>query len=346
MPEVSVIIPSYNHDQYIQHAIDSVLVQTCSDLELIVVDDGSHDSSLDRIRAYTDRRVQVYTQENLGAHAAINRGIELAQSSYIAILNSDDAYMPDRLDKLLAVLRTNPSAGLAASHIQIIDPTGKYLGIKHLYHDLDPWSLPHPELSNRAGDDLFAALLTENYLSTTSNFVFDRAWYSRVGGFRPLRYAHDWDFALRVLSTAGGNMCIVPEPLVEYRIHPRNTIRENKAAMVYEMCWCLAVHLPRCVRVLAPPLAEGGSQMSRLLRSIYTYQADKVLSVLLSMDLAGNEPLALDLLDAQNPVRLECITYIKNDVLLAQQEPPPRTFSSRVRRRVRNLLNRLATKIQ
>ena len=97
MADVSVVIPSYNHAAYIREAVDSVLSQSLSDLELIVVDDGSQDESLDILAGYSDRRFHLYTQLNQGAHAAINRGLHAAAGDYLAILNSDDAYHPQRL---------------------------------------------------------------------------------------------------------------------------------------------------------------------------------------------------------------------------------------------------------
>ena len=289
MAEVSIVIPSYNHEAYIRYAINSVLSQTLTDLELIVVDDGSSDNSLAAIREFDDPRIRIIEQENRGAHAAINRGIELAQGHYVAILNSDDAYSPDRLEKLIEALKANPAAGLAGSYIQVIDTFGKRLGIKHANKDLEPWPLENPQLSFRNGDDLFAGLLTENHLATTSNFLFERSWYTRLGGFRALRYTHDWDFALRLTLAAGGKLCIVEEPLLEYRIHERNTIRENKAAMIFEICWCLAVHFPRGLPLLQPPLTSNGGQAARLLHSIYTYETDKVLALLLMMGISEDE---------------------------------------------------------
>jgi len=345
MPEVSVVIPSYNHAAYIRRAIESVLAQTHADFELIVVDDGSSDNSLQVIHEFNDPRMRVIDQENQGAHAAINRGIELAQGRYVAILNSDDAYTPDRLEKMLALLKADSSAGLAGSYIQVIDHEGKRLGVKHAFKDLEPWPLAHPELSFRAGDDPFAALLTENHLATTSNFFFERSWHARVGGFRPLRYTHDWDFALGVTRAAGGKLCIAPEPLLEYRIHPHNTIRENKAAMIYEICWVLAVHLPGGLQMILPRMGGTDGQAKRWLYSVYTYQADKVLALLLSMNLATNETLALELLSTGSPLRQDCLEYIQS-VQTEQPEPPQATPGARLWRRLRNFYGRLTTKIQ
>ena len=107
MPKISVIIPSYNHAAYIGEAVHSVLTQSEGDLDLIVVDDGSTDSSLKVLERFTDHRLRVIAQTNQGAHAAINRGLQAASGNYLAILNSDDVYHPQRLEKLTGLLKNS-----------------------------------------------------------------------------------------------------------------------------------------------------------------------------------------------------------------------------------------------
>lgn len=308
MPKVSVVMPSYNHASFIAEAVQSVLVQSLSDLELIVVDDGSTDDSLRILADITDSRLRVIAQSNQGAHAAFNRGLAETTGQYIALLNSDDVYHPQRLEKLVATLEADPSLGLAGSHIEVIDAQGKTLGVKHSYRDLEPWRLEAPERSFRAGADLRAALLTENYFATTSNYVFARRWYEQIGGFRPLRYTHDWDFALRLAHTA--RLTIVPEPLLRYRVHRHNTIRENRAAMIFEICWILAVHLPQHIADAWFGESPLSQRVDQLLHSIYTYNCDRVLNVMLLQRLAENEPAALQLLEASDPSRAEYLAFI------------------------------------
>ena len=102
-PLVSVILPAYNHEQFIASAVGSVLSQVYQHWELIVIDDGSTDATWRVLESFTDPRIQLHHQSNQGSHAAINRGIELAKGDYVNILNSDDLYSPDRLERLLAV---------------------------------------------------------------------------------------------------------------------------------------------------------------------------------------------------------------------------------------------------
>ena len=328
MPEISVIIPSYNHAAYIGRAAESVFAQSHTDLELIVVDDGSTDNSPDILAGFRDPRLRVLTQSNQGAHAAINRGLRASTGKYLAILNSDDLYHPQRLAKTLDVLKSDPQVGLVGSYIEIMDREGKSLGTKHGYADASPWPLEAPERSFRAGNDLHKALLTENYWSTTSNFVFSRRWFDAVGEFRPLRYTHDWDFALRTARVA--RMVLLPEVLMRYRIHATNTIRNDRAAMIFEICWCLAAHLPQHLADSEFADLSAAPFVNELLHSIYTFGLEQVLSVMLLQRLAENQPLALALLDSGNPVRANYLAFIQRELAKAQaglpaSQPMPRT---------------------
>lgn len=309
MPRFSVVIPSYNHAAYIDEAVTSVLGQSVDDLELIVVDDGSTDDTLEVLAKFNDERLTVIRQENRGAHAAINRGLQKASAEYLAILNSDDAYEKERLAELGEVLGSRQEVGLVASHIQVVDGDGNRLGLKRGYHSLEPWPLEHPSRSFRAQDDHHAALLTENYLATTSNYLFRRSCFETVGGFRPLRYAHDWDFALRVIKEM--ELALVPSPLLRYRVHGANTIREDLAAMIFEICWILAVHLPQHVGLPRFAQQSGAEFTRRLLHSIYTYGFDRVLATMLLRRQVEQEGWASELLEADNPERQVYLDYIR-----------------------------------
>ena len=336
MPEASVIIPAYNHAGYIAEAVHSVLDQIQPDLELIVVDDGSTDDTLDVLAAISDPRMRVITQPNRGAHAAINRGLAQASGRFLAILNSDDAYHPNRLQQMLAELEADPSLGLAGSFIEVVDSQGQPLGVKHGYKDLEPWALEAPQQSFRAGDDLRAALLTENYWSTTSNFVFRRDWFERAGEFRPLRYTHDWDFALRMARLAP--LSLLPQPLLRYRVHESNTIRENRAAMVFELCWCLAVHLPGHIEDTWFGGAAMAERQDQLLHSIYVYGFDRVLAVMLLQRLAERPDLALQLLEPDDPGRAKYLDYIQSRLSSVGAGRAAGPFAARLNRLKAHLL--------
>lgn len=325
MPAVSVVIPSYNHAAYLAEAVRSVLAQTLADFELIVVDDGSTDDSLAVLDGIGDQRLQVVRQANQGAHAALNRGIAQARAPLVAVCNSDDAFAPDRLARCTAAFTDDVS--LVASWVQIIDEAGGDLGVKHGVRDCPPWPLEQPERSLRAGDDLRAALLAEHYLATTSNFVFRRADWERVGGFRPLRYTHDWDFALRLAALAPPRL--LEAPLLRYRVHPRNTIREDRTGMVFEICWCLATHLGPALR--GWHAAAAPEEVDALLHSLYMFGCDRVVIALMGHDIAADERLALALLDPADARRQALLAFIQTR-LAAADHPEDRRVPSTLAR--------------
>ncbi len=243
MPLLSVVIPSYNHEKFIKQAIDSVLKQTYKNLELIVIDDGSKDSSIDIIKSYKDERLTLVCQENAGAHNAINKGLSMAKGEYLAILNSDDIFTKDRFEIMIKELQKRPEVEFACSYIQIIDTEGNKLGLKEGWKNMEPWTVPHPELSFKATDDFKLNLIMTNFTSTTSNFLFTRGLYEKIGGMRNLRFAHDWDFALRAAEVA--ECMLIEKPLMEYRVHSSNTISSNRKWMLFEIAWMWATNLER-----------------------------------------------------------------------------------------------------
>ncbi len=240
---VSIVIPSYNHARYLSSAIDSVLSQSYREIELIVIDDGSSDDSVNLLKQIKDDRYSFYCQENQGAHVAINRGLALASGEFLAILNSDDVFHPNRIQELMAEFRNDPEAELLSTWIEVIDASGQLLAIKEGWHNLEPWPIDHPELSFEHTDDFGLNLLRGNFVASTSNIVMRRSLYDKVGGMRNLRFAHDWDFLMRAASSV--KCKLIPKPLVKYRVHEANTINSNRAQMLFDICWVLAANLHR-----------------------------------------------------------------------------------------------------
>jgi glycosyltransferase involved in cell wall biosynthesis len=305
-----------------------------ADLELIVIDDGSTDDSLAVLAGFADPRMRVIAQTNHGAHAAINTGLGMARGEYLAILNSDDLFHPQRLEKLTPVLRENSRVGLAASYIEIIGADGFVRDVKRGCINMPPQPLNHPELSFGASGDIRHALTTENYLATSSNFVFPRAIWQRHQPFRPLRYAHDWDFALRVVRSH--DIVLVPEPLLQYRLHSSNTIHEGSAQIIFETCWCTAVHLPVIARA---EISTSSEYLSRLLHSMHHYGGGGLFVATMFAHLTcgsdeARELLALQLLDPKNAQRRAYLDYL--ELQRSEQQPPLLTgFAEQVRRRIR-----------
>ena len=110
MPKISVIMPAYNAERYIREAIDSILRQTWSDFELIIIDDGSTDSTAAIIAGYTDNRIRFCPNaQNMGVAATLNRGLELACGAYVARMDADDISLPERFAKQAAYLDAHPN---------------------------------------------------------------------------------------------------------------------------------------------------------------------------------------------------------------------------------------------
>ena len=239
---VSVIIPSYNHAPYLRDAVESVLTQSYQNLELIVLDDGSKDASVEYLKSVTDPRFSFSSHENIGAHATINKGLSRARGEFFAVLNSDDMFAPSRLEKIIEEFRENPSCGLVCTWIDCINDKGKSLGVKQGWKSMAPWPVAHPHATFQATDDFLLNLVMSNFISTTSNMVFRSSVYQKLGGMRNLRFAHDWDFALRVALSYPCK--ILEEALMKYRIHSSNTISSHRKHMLFEIVWIYAMHLP------------------------------------------------------------------------------------------------------
>lgn len=222
-PLISVIIPAYNHQRFIGAAVDSVLQQTISDLELIVIDDGSTDNTGEIVKGYSDPRLTYLHQENRDAYNTINRGLSLAKGQYVAILNSDDVYALDRLERLQKECEERQAECIFSDVIPISD-TGQE------YSDPDfGWNIWH--LKNRTWyftcRDIYVAFLKGNFMVTTSNLFMTTKAMRTVGTFSALRYLHDYDYIFRMmLAFPEGVHYLDQEKLLYYRIHSGNTLGE------------------------------------------------------------------------------------------------------------------------
>ena len=127
MPTISVIIPTYNNASVVKEAIQSVLEQTLSDYEIIVVDDGSTDNTREVVRSFSDKRIRYVYQENRGRSSARNHAIGLAQGEYVAFLDSDDLFMPTKLEKQVACMEKNPNVLLSHTSYIRVNAGGEYI---------------------------------------------------------------------------------------------------------------------------------------------------------------------------------------------------------------------------
>ena len=119
-PKVSVVINAYSGDAWIDECITSILAQTMTEFELIIVNDGSTDGTWEKIHSYKDPRIRAVTQENRGIAPSANRGVGLARAPYVARIDQDDVMMPTRLAKQFAFLEANPDIALVCTYAQLI----------------------------------------------------------------------------------------------------------------------------------------------------------------------------------------------------------------------------------
>lgn len=204
---VSVIIPAYNRKDYIRQTVDSVLEQSCAPLELLVVDDGSTDGTLEILQSYGDkiRLLQHPNGENKGQAAALNLGLKHLCGEFIAILDSDDYWSEDFLEKMLPFIQERPECGMVYSSGFAVDEKGNKL------YNLFPKN--HQE-HNRLGD-----ILLDCYLCLPGESLVRRQVYEKVGGFdESLRAGQDHDMCIRLAENT--KLAYNNQQLFHYRKHP------------------------------------------------------------------------------------------------------------------------------
>ncbi len=213
MPTVSVIIPTYQRAGFVGQAIDSVLAQTYTDYEIIVVDDGSTDNTRDVLTGYGDRLRVIY-QENRGAGAARNTGIRAAQGRYIAFLDDDDLWFPHKLERQIPILDANPEAALGFTDLVGFDVNG----IRETRY-----SEHYPPLIDGGA----TALFRYNFIGGAT-VCARRRCLEEIGLFDETLLATDYDLWLRMIEH--WPFRYLDEPLYYYRQSPDQQQR-NAGAM-------------------------------------------------------------------------------------------------------------------
>lgn len=202
MPLISVIIPAYNSEQTIREAIESVLKQSFSDFELIVINDGSSDSTFEIASSIQDSRIKVFSYPNAGGAVSRNRGFSHSSGEFIAFLDADDLWKPDKLEAQLKALQANSQAAVAYSWLDVIDEAGNFLR----------------EGNHRTENgNIFAKLFLIPFVESGSNPLIRRQAFIDVNGFdESLPASQDYDLYLRL--AARYNFVAIPSPQVLYRI--------------------------------------------------------------------------------------------------------------------------------
>ena len=206
-------MPAYNAERYIGAAIESILGQTFRDWELIIVNDGSTDTTSERIRSYKDPRIKCFSQDNSGPAVGYNRALAESRGRYFALLNADDVCHPDRLEYQTQSYSTG-SRRILFSTPDFIDSEGKPMSGDHF-------------LTGRFRSDSYtpAQTLEEfffhgNFLCTPTLFA-ERDVLLEAGPFNPALFnLNDFDLWIRLVKKYP--LCPDPRPVLQYRIHPDN----------------------------------------------------------------------------------------------------------------------------
>jgi glycosyltransferase involved in cell wall biosynthesis len=208
MPEVSVIIPTYNSAQYVIEAVESVLAQTWRDFEVLVIDDGSTDDTEQVMRRY-EAPVRYLRQANGGVAVARNRGIAESLGRYVAFLDADDTWLSHKLARQMEALRQQPRQRACYSAFTVVDA------------DLNPIGISRSQRQGTALEDL---LTHGNVIGSICTVLCDRSLFDLVGGFDPaLSQCADWDMWVRLAAQT--EFLYIDEPLVTYRQHGTNMSR-------------------------------------------------------------------------------------------------------------------------
>ncbi len=207
-PIVSVITPVFNGETWLEEALDSALAQTFPSLEIIVVNDGSTDDSLAiaRARARDDGRIRIIDQANAGLPTARNRAMKVARGAYLALLDADDAWLPDHLLLVMQAFERDPDLGLVHANIERVDADGALVDIPNRY-----W---------HEHTDVFEALALRHEHVSCPTAVFSRLALDTVGGFDP-RFTglgcEDRDLWLRI--AARFRIGFLDQVTARYRFH-------------------------------------------------------------------------------------------------------------------------------
>ncbi|MCX7745002.1 MAG: glycosyltransferase family 2 protein [Flavobacteriales bacterium] len=229
VPLISVILPCFNAESLIDQAVQSILNQTLSCFELIVVDDASSDSTLKVVRAFQDSRIKVIQlQTNQGYPSAINVGISIAKGKYIARMDADDVCLPTRFEEQLKALHLYPKAAFCGVNRYRITPGNKF------YCDR---TLPVAKYIVETWEDL----MNNQRLFTDPSVMVERQKVLEVGGYRTFqRSGMDVDLWLRLMERFGD--CVtVTSPLYGKRLEPGSLIFNPRTALINQIPRVLAM---------------------------------------------------------------------------------------------------------
>ena len=220
LPLVSVTICTYNGERFLGATLDSVLAQTYPNVEVVVVDDGSHDGTVAIIKSYAERdaRIRWFVRENAGLPASRNFVFAQARGEWIAMIDQDDLCYPERLARQVAVAAAYPSAGLIFCDTRFIDEAGHGFG-----NQLTPFSLPDSFIRKGLAANL---LLSQGPYASSASCLIKRTTLDRLGPLdESLRFACDYEYSIRAGCEV--DFAYAPEALVAWRKHPDQQTSTN-----------------------------------------------------------------------------------------------------------------------
>jgi len=217
MKKVSIIIPAYRVEKYIGAAVTSVFKQSYKEFELLIIDDGSPDKTVEICQQFTDSRIKIISQKNRGLAGARNTGIRHAQGEYLALLDGDDLWLPEKLEKHVEHLDNSPSVGISFSRSAFINEAGNSLGtylMPKLKDITPPYLLRDNPIANGSAAvirrEVFEAIkFQENLYGTIEDFYFDEHF----------RQAEDIECWLRIAIQTKWQIEGIPEVLTLYRVN-------------------------------------------------------------------------------------------------------------------------------
>ena len=254
MPTISVVVPVYNAERTILETIASVQEQTFSDFEVIVINDGSTDRTLELLNTVQEPRLKVFSYSNGGLPVARNRGISQATGEFISFIDADDLWTPDKLELQLAALQQHPEAGVAYSWTCNMSEKGESF---------------EPGQSVSFEGNVYPQLLLGNFISSGSNCLIRREAIASVGEFDPtLKSCEDWEFYLRL--AARWSFVVVPKLQILYR--------QSAMAMSSKIEVMEKYHLIVLERAFQSAPPELQSIKNQSLAIMYQYLAGKCLA--------------------------------------------------------------------
>jgi glycosyltransferase involved in cell wall biosynthesis/predicted SAM-dependent methyltransferase len=252
MPRVSVFIPSYNHAPYVAAAIASVQAQSFGDFEIVVTDDGSTDGTADIVAAIQEPRLRLNRfARNLGAAAATNDAIRRCRGEYLALLNSDDVFLPHKLERQVAFLDANPGVGAVFGQTHAIDKDGAPLD------EASSFNRRIFEVENRSQAEWLRYFFFHGNCLCHPTIMIRRRCYEEVGLY-DARFLTLPDFQMWMRLVSATDIHVLPEKLIGFRELPNsgNVSSISSISAYVRLAW-EHVQVRRCYRNVPQPLFEA-----------------------------------------------------------------------------------------